>query len=315
MPVYKRGGVYYIDTYVSGRRIRKSAGKNATRADAKAIERKIQDDALRARQGIQPDRPLSAAVVKWMKDVLPHMKDIPRTESHIKALTPYIKGKTLEQAPDVAEDYKKACKHLSPGTVNRRLAILRAICNLAYKSWRWTDSPIGERIKMLPMNNARHVYLTPDEVTQIADCCDLQAARDAILLTAYTGLRKGELFSLDAGNVRDGCIVLGVETKTGRPRVIPLPEEAQAIAESLPLPITPDVLRKEWERARKLAGFENVRFHDLRHTYASWLVQAGAPLRAVQDLLGHSTITMTQRYSHLGTEHLRQAVSLIGKKK
>jgi integrase len=166
---------------------------------------------------------------------------------------------------------------------------------------------------MLPMNNARHVYLTPDEVLRIAGQCKNDAARKLILLAAYTGLRKGELFGLTQDNIRDGCIVLGIETKTGKPRVVPLPEEAREIVDEIPLPITEHIFRKEWEAARNVE-FPHVRFHDLRHTYASWLVQAGAPLLAVKDLLGHSSLSMTQRYSHLGTEHLREAVSMLKSK-
>jgi len=134
------------------------------------------------------------------------------------------------------------------------------------------------------------------------------------MLAAYTGLRRGELFRLTKDNLVDGCIVLDAKTKSGRPRVVPVPAEALRIAEILPLPLSDPQLRKEWDKARKRTGFTDIRFHDLRHTYASWLVQAGAPLKAVQDLLGHSTLSMTQRYAHLGTEHLKDAVKLIGKK-
>jgi site-specific recombinase XerD len=77
------------------------------------------------------------------------------------------------------------------------------------------------------------------------------------------------------------------------------------------LPILDHQLREQWEAARADQGLEHIRFHDLRHTYASWLVQAGAPLKAVQDLLGHTTLAMTQRYAHLGADHLRSAVDLI----
>ena len=77
----------------------------------------------------------------------------------------------------------------------------------------------------------------------------------------------------------------------------------------MPLEINNHLLRTAFEKARRDCGMEWLHFHDLRHTYASWLVQSGAPLRAVQELLGHTTLAMTQRYSHLGSEHLLDAVS------
>jgi len=316
MSIIKRGGIYHISISINGRRIRKTAGKGATKAQAKAIERKLTDDAMRHKMGLKPERTLSEALLKWLDDELIHLKGASKFESHARALIPFIKGKLLDQAPEVAEDFKRTCTQqgLSPATINRRLAILRRVCNLAYKQWKWIDIPIGDRFKLLTEHNERHVYLTPAQVIQLANACDNQNASDMIMLAAYTGLRRGELFRLTKDNLVDGCIVLDAKTKSGRPRVVPVPAEALRIAEILPLPLSDPQLRKEWDKARKRTGFTDIRFHDLRHTYASWLVQAGAPLKAVQDLLGHSTLSMTQRYAHLGTEHLKDAVKLIGKK-
>jgi site-specific recombinase XerD len=81
--------------------------------------------------------------------------------------------------------------------------------------------------------------------------------------------------------------VLDAKTKDRKPRAVPLPPAA----------------------AREAAGLPHVRFHDVRHTYASWLVQQGQPLAAVRDLLGHSSLAVTSRYSHLAPEHLKKAVA------
>lgn len=315
MPVYKRGDIYYIDTYISGRRIRKSAGKKTTRAQAQAIERKLHDDALKARTGQKPDRSLSESLVRWLDHELPHLKNPKKFESHARALIPFVRGKTLHQAPDAAEDYKriKSKENLAPATINRRLAILRRICNLAYKSWDWIDQPIGEKITLLPERNERHVYLTPKQVKKLSRACDNKNAKKMIMLAAYTGLRRGELFRLTRENLMDGCIVLDAQTKNGRPRVIPIPKEARKIARKLPLELSDAQLRRQWDKAREKTGLNHIRFHDLRHTYASWLVQSNVPMRAVQELLGHTTITTTQRYAHLSTEHLKAAVSKISK--
>lgn len=70
-------------------------------------------------------------------------------------------------------------------------------------------------------------------------------------------------------------------------------------------------LRTAWETAVAASGIDDVRFHDLRHTFASWLVQRGRTLKEVQEALGHQTITMTMRYSHLAPDHLRAAVAVL----
>jgi site-specific recombinase XerD len=91
-----------------------------------------------------------------------------------------------------------------------------------------------------------------------------------------------------------------------------LPQEAQGIV--LPLDITYATLRTYFERARIAAKLPHVRFHDLRHTYASWLVQSGIGLTAVRDLLGHANLAVTGRYAHLATGHLMDAAKAAGAK-
>ena len=89
---------------------------------------------------------------------------------------------------------------------------------------------------------------------------------------------------------------------------------AISVAIALPLGITYATLRTYFERARDSAGLPHVRFHDLRHTYASWLVQSGIGLTAVRDLLGHANLAVTSRYAHLATGHLREAARAAGAK-
>ena len=88
---------------------------------------------------------------------------------------------------------------------------------------------------------------------------------------------------------------------------MPVPEEIREIAERMPLPVSVYQVDKGFVMARKSLGMA-VRFHDLRHTYASWLMQAGVGLPAVMRLLGHSTLAVTARYAHLDPGHLREAV-------
>jgi hypothetical protein len=95
-------------------------------------------------------------------------------------------------------------------------------------------------------------------------------------------------------------------------RGVPLPAEAARIArERLPWQVSGWTLRHRFDAARTAAGLAHVRWHDLRHTYASWLVQAGQSLSTVRELMGHSSPSVTARYAHLAPEHLRQAVEVL----
>nr|WP_244964805.1 site-specific integrase [Halomonas kenyensis] len=150
--------------------------------------------------------------------------------------------------------------------------------------------------------NERHVYLTIEQVSQL-----LQAIPDhsivekrVIALAALTGLRQGELLALDPQNVQGGRILLRPDqTKSGKARVVPVPEDARAWLEELPFATTYHRLRTVWEHARQSVGRPDLRFHDLRHSYASMLAQAGESMTTVRDLLGHSSLIVTSRYSHV----------------
>jgi len=109
-------------------------------------------------------------------------------------------------------------------------------------------------------------------------------------------------------------------TKSGRRREVPLSSNADAVLARRRAPEAKgyvfgsrnwNSLRSAWESALVAAGIEDLRFHDLRHTLASWLIQRGRTLREVQEALGHQTITMTMRYSHLAPDHLRAAVAVL----
>jgi integrase len=221
----------------------------------------------------------------------------------------FAAGRYLEELPEVAEQFKTKLmnprpgeKPLLPASINRYLAIMRRVGNLAVK-WGWTDLPLGKRIEMLPGEASRHVYLTTAQVKVLAAAAS-PALSDLIMLAALTGLRRSELLRLTPQSVVDKTILLDANTKSGRPRAIPLPPQAVRVAKRLPITLTPREIRRDFLAARIAAGLPHVRFHDLRHTYASWLVQGGAGLTAVRDLLGHSSLAVTSRYSHLGRPDL-----------
>lgn len=298
MPVRKRGKVWEISVTVGGRRVRKAAGRGATKEDAYRLEHEIRRSLIDQRSGIQPNVSLEKVLAEYIKQT-EHLKSYDSNISHIERMEPYVRGRDITEASTVATNIKQNMK-VAPATINRRLALLRRACNMAYKEWGWIDKPVGDKITLLPTSGNRMVFLTEKEVETLADHAG--EAKDAILLLAYTGLRRSELFRAE----KVGNNIYVRDSKTGKPRTIPIPHRIKHI--TLPIKLTDQMLRTRFEKARKATGMEHVRLHDLRHTYASWLIQRGTSLRAAQELLGHSTLAMTQRYAHLDTSHLRASV-------
>jgi integrase len=135
---------------------------------------------------------------------------------------------------------------------------------------------------------------------------------DMIWFAVLTGLRRGEMLALRPEQIRGDVLVLESSTKSGRPRGIPMPPRAARIAaRRLPWGVAYWQLRKRFDAARDDAGLPHVHWHDLRHTYGSWLAQSGQPMTAIRDLMGHSSVSVTSRYSHLAPEHLRAAVKSL----
>lgn len=148
----------------------------------------------------------------------------------------------------------------------------------------------------------------------------------------HTGMRKGELLGLEWERVDLQAALVHLEprnTKTGKRRSVPLNKVASGAIlnrrqfRDQHVPASPWVfahrdgrriqdVKRAFAKACQRAGVTDFRIHDLRHTCAAWLVSARVPLAEVRDLLGHTTIKMTERYAHLAPENVRVAVSVLG---
>ncbi|MDG4551967.1 MAG: site-specific integrase [Candidatus Contendobacter sp.] len=211
-------------------------------------------------------------------------------------------------------------------TINKEIGLLSRAIRWANQEWGLAlDNPVAGLKQREPEGRVR--WLTRDQAAALVAAAGRLGPRaghlaDVILLALHTGMRKGELLGLAWGQVdfEHGLIVLeGRQTKSGKRRAIPLNgpalaalESRRAVAGAAPLVFggVKDV-KRSFTHACQLAGITDFRFHDLRHTFASWLVQAGVPLPEVRDLLGHASIEMTERYAHLAPERLRGAVARL----
>lgn len=294
-------------------RFEQTLPRGATREDARTLEVKVRREKINAAIGRKPEYLIEDALDQWEKTEARNLKSWDKDLKYrFDILRSRIAGKPLLELVEVSETIKIAGQKtgMSPAGINRYVALLRRLGNLAER-WGWTDLPLGRRVTLLPEHSERHVYLEPEAVDKLARATDPLTA-DMIYFAALTGLRLGEMLRLRPEQIRGSTLALDAQTKSGKPRGIPLPPQAvQIAAKRLPWGVGVPLLRKRFVAARTAAGMPTVRWHDLRHTYASWLVQAGQPLTAVRDLLGHSSLSVTTRYAHLAPAHLEAAVATL----
>nr|WP_299379580.1 site-specific integrase [uncultured Halomonas sp.] len=251
--------------------------------------------------GRQPKRTFLEGLERWIDeyDVASQIKAIRPVAAYIGERV--ILGQpTLDKAREMARDLRKRGR--SQSTINNHLQVVKRVLNLAYQEWGWLDRPLGDKLRKKSPKNERHVYLTTVQLGELLQAIPDQHAieKKIIALAALTGLRQGELLSLELTNVHGGRILLRPDqTKSGKVRVVPVPKDARPWLEELPFDTTYAKLRRVWENARRDIGRPDLRFHDLRHSYASLLAQAGESMTTVRDLLGHSSLIVTSRYAHM----------------
>lgn len=256
---------------------------------------------------------IDQAIDRWVdtsaKSLRSWAKDL---RYRVETLRTHTAGKPLEAMPDVADAIKRTGRvaQVAPATINRLLAMLRRVANLAER-WGWTDQPIGRRIELVPGERAREVYVTPAHVRALARAAE-PLTRDIILFAALTGLRRSEILRLTPADVRGDVLIVSNRSKSGKPRIVPMPPEAARIARKrLPFGIGVPLLTKRFNAARAAAGLPALRFHDLRHAFGTWLAETGADGPTIRDVMGHSSLTVTSRYLQTATESARRAVERL----
>jgi integrase len=293
MPVRRKGTRWEVRVSCGGgRRVERRLPAGATRDEAYELEARIRRELVAASLG-RGDRPLSAAIDRWEADAR-RLKSWDKDLRYRLYLFRQAYGDwPLSSASHVADELKRgaALAGKAPATVNRYLAILRRLLRLA-EDWGWLER--APSISMVPGERARSTVLTLAQVNALVLAADPRLG-PMIEFAVLTGMRKAEQLALTQESIRDGAAILP-DTKAGRPRAVPLPPEAARIARRhLPWGLGRENVRKLFGEARKRAGLD-VRWHDLRRTYGSWLVTGGASLLAVRDLLGHSDIKTTSIY-------------------
>lgn len=309
---------YEFDRYVEGRRQRASRllPRGWTQAQADAFDRQESGRLYAVATGVKrADVLIDHAVALYLRDKK-HLKSFTATAQHLNEIAWAYAGKPLSDLPEVAATISQERAGaregviLSPGTIRNRLACLKAACRWAWKQHAVCDSDPTVRMQLPAVRNERHAYLTRSQMLQACRACTNWEAQIAIRVAFYTGLRLGELLTVRP----EGGLLVLADTKNGDRRAVPAHPRIQHLLKRLPLTAPKITIQRAWERARDAAGLGGFHFHDLRHSAASEMVNAGVDLYVVGRVLGHRDSRSTERYAHLTAGKLAEAVGLIGQK-
>jgi len=269
--------------------------------------------------GAKPRYTWHDAVIRWLTEQS-HKKSLETDKVHLRWLDKHLSGVTLDEINKVKIDNIKSARlsdGVSNSTVNRLLSILRAILNRAKDDWEWLDSVPGFRF--LPEPKARVRWITREESFRLIDELP-DHLKYMVRFSLATGLRESNVTHLQWSQLdmqRRCAWVLADQAKAGKAIPVPLNDDAmEVLADQVGQhdvrvftykgQVVNDANTKAWRKALVRAGIEDFRWHDLRHTWASWHVQAGTPLQVLMELGGWSDISMVLKYAHLSSTHLEE---------
>ncbi len=289
---------------------------------------------------------LQDAITSYKKSVLPAKKDGKKQEAQLNWWADEIGPYTLADVTPamLGETRDKLAQDRGPATVVRYMAALSHMFTVAVNEWGWLESNPMRKVSKPREPRGRVRFLSDDSMGPDGKKVDgersrlLKACKESnnphlhtiVVLALSTGMRQGEILNLRWPDVdlNNGRVILH-ETKNGERRVVPLlgraldllkakdkarrDEKVRRIDTDLLFPgrnpKKPVFIRAPWLEAVKAAGIEDLKFHDLRHSAASYMLMSGASLGEIAELLGHKTLQMVKRYSHLSEPHAASVVA------
>lgn len=319
----------------SGKRIRCATG-TTDRKEAEALEAKWKLEEHQAvKWGVPPARTFDELMLAYMREVVKRSSE--RDRFSLRQLFPFFSGKEMQQlSPVHVRQYIniRRGQGIQAGTINKEIGLLSVAINYANREWEWKlPNPVEgrrlpescRRIRWLSCSQAQSLIIAAGKLPRATYLIDF------IVLGLNTGMRRGEMLGLEWQRVdlKAGLIYFGAEhQKNGKVGSVPLNDAAHGAIVSrarfkarhcpasqwvfcnrIGRPIRD--IKKSFATACGIAQIEDLHPHDLRHTCAAWLVQAGVPIREVAELLRHSDIRVTMRYAHLAPENVRAAVLVL----
>ena len=324
MPLYKRGKTWWITfTTPAGERIRCSAG-TADKTQAQEYHDQLKAESWRTRRlGEKPKHTWDEAACKFLLETQ-YKATHERDKEKLRWLQQFLCNKPLHEINRELIDYIAQTKanETSPSTANRYLALIRAILRKACNDWEWLDKI--PKIRLFPEPKRRIRWLTPEQVKKLLSELP-QHQQDMMIFALSTGLRQSNIINLEWSQLDLDRKVAWIHPDQAKARkAIHVPLNSVAMTVLLRQigkhssrvftfrgnPIA-WINTKAWKHALKRAGIENFRWHDLRHTWASWLAQQGTPMNVLQELGGWESEEMVRRYAHLSKPQLMQHAELV----
>lgn len=329
MPIRKdkQSGVWHLDIRTpGGQRIRRSTETMERKAAQEYHDRLKADLWRQDKLGDVPDRTFEEAAVRFLREC-EGLRDYATKLRHVAYWREKFSGRPVRSltADDIIDALpthqivnEKRTRALTGATRNRYIATIRRMLNLC-EAWGWID-----RVPRLPHYHEPDVRVRwepPEVITALIRALQLSWMRDAAIVAVATGMREGELFGLTPAQVdlaQRNAWITHEGAKSKRARAVPLNDDAMEIiarrmktarrlvftrGEALDARVR-QIDKRDFGRACESAGIEDFRWHDLRHTWASWHVQHGTPLMVLKELGGWETIEMVQKYAHLAPSHL-----------
>jgi len=325
--LFKRGKKYYVDVYKTKTdRLRRSVG-----TDRRVAEQVLKDVEVKIIKGeylgIYEDKKItikdfSGEYLSYMetqvtpksfrraKDMI-HQHLIPNFPQYLSKIT----------TKDVEGYIGSRLQKIEPASVNREVTRLKHLLNKAVERRYISKNPI-EEIKPLKEPPGRVRYLDEDEFQLLLSGCKDHWLEPLIFISLNTGLRRSELLQLGWKknvDLKNNRITL-FKTKNNKMRSVALNETLSGLLRKFPRRIdtdllfpniTGDMVSMAFRRLCQQIGIKDFHWHDLRHNFASYLAMNSYDIRTIQELLGHSDIRMTIRYSHLSPKHLQNAVNSL----
>jgi integrase len=294
---------------------------------------KFTDEHLPNRANNADSKKLSAQLA-WWKDRAGHLTLEKLTPQAIAGFRSELRARRTGRLP-VVHDENVTDAPIAPSTVNRYLAALSAVCKWAWKELGWLPANPVLSVTKGPEHEGIIRYLDDDERSALLAACKASSDPNvycAVMLALATGARASNIRFLTWADVDlDRHTLRFLHTKNRQPRHVPLVGPAQAVLQAHfdrdPTgkgwvfkgwtDDAPASLDRPWRAVRAAAGLvgeKHCRFHDLRHTTASYLTMNGATLAEVAEALGHRTLVMAKRYSHQSGEHVRATFERIADK-
>lgn len=330
--MYLRGKVWWTQFKRNGKLIRLSTGtKDKGEAKKKEAEFIIDFD----KHGLKNEgkkKTFRDMTDRYMQEYAPQKapKSMVRDSSSLKHLLPVFGNMPLIQiTPDHIARFKTKRRNegAAPKTINHELGFCKHAFNLAIREWDWVSVNPFYHVAMEKLPLPRVRYLTRDEFDRLYHETNYRL-KPIIVIAVHTGMRLGNILGLTWQEVDLTRGVITLEhTKNGERLGLPMNGTVKNLLVQLnkirhiksPYVFPTSTGTKfdnskigKWFRdACKKTGIQDFRFHDLRHTFASWLVQADVNLYNVQKLLGHKDFKMTQRYAHLAPDNLKNSVAVL----